>query len=121
MRHLKKGRKLNRTAAHRRAMFANMAASLFKHERIQTTLAKAKELRSFCEKLITRAKENTLHNKRIVLARIRDMDAVVKLFDEIAPRYKDVPGGYTRIVRVKQRHGDGAKMAIIELVQKEST
>lgn len=121
MRHLKKGKKLNRTAAHRRAMFANMAASFFKNERIETTLAKAKELRSFCEKLITRAKENTLHNKRIVLARIRDMEAMVRLFDEIAPRYKDFPGGYTRIIRVGQRHGDGAKMAIIELVEKKES
>ena len=119
MRHLKKGRKLNRDKEHREAMFRNMATSLFRHERIKTTTPKAKELRRVCEKLITRAKENTLHNKRIVMRKIKDRDVVAKLFDEIAPRYKNVNGGYTRIIKMGKRLGDGADMSIIELVEVE--
>ena len=119
MRHLKKGKKFNRDKEHREAMFSNMMTSLFRHERIKTTTPKAKELRRFCEKMITRAKENTLHNKRIVMRRIKDRDVVTKLFDEIAPRYKNINGGYTRVVKMGKRFGDGAEMAIIELVEVE--
>jgi len=119
MRHLKKGRKLNRDKEHRKAMFSNMITSLLRHERIETTTPKAKELRRYCEKIITRAKENTLHNKRIVMKKIKDRDIVAKLFDEIAPRYKNVNGGYTRIIKMGNRLGDGAEMSIIELVEVE--
>ena len=119
MRHLKKGRKLNRDKEHRKAMFSNMVTSLLRHERIKTTTPKAKELRRYCEKIITRAKENTLHNKRIVMKKIKDRDIVAKLFDEIAPRYKNVNGGYTRIIKMGNRLGDGAEMSIIELVEVE--
>jgi len=119
MRHLKKGRKLNRDKEHRKAMFSNMITSLLRHERIKTTTPKAKELRRYCEKIITRAKENTLHNKRIVMKKIKDRDIVAKLFDEIAPRYKNVNGGYTRIIKMGNRLGDGAEMSIIELVEVE--
>jgi len=119
MRHLKKGKKLNRDKEHREAMFSNMMTSLFRYERIKTTTPKAKELRRFCEKLITRAKENTLHNKRIVMRKIKDRDVVSKLFDEIAPRYKNVNGGYTRIIKTGKRLGDGAEMSFIELIEVE--
>jgi large subunit ribosomal protein L17 len=119
MRHLKKGRKLNRKSDHRNAMFNNMLESFFQYERIQTTAAKAKELRSLSEKMITRAKQNTLHNKRIVLKRLHNRDIVAKLFDEIAPKYQDVHGGYTRILRVGRRKGDGAQLSLIELVDVE--
>jgi len=119
MRHLKKGRKLNRDKQYRKAMFSNMITSLLRHERIKTTTPKAKELRRYCEKIITRAKENTLHNKRIVMKKIKDRDIVAKLFDEIAPRYKNVNGGYTRIIKMGNRLGDGAEMSIIELVEVE--
>ncbi|RKX96619.1 MAG: 50S ribosomal protein L17 [Bacteroidetes bacterium] len=119
MRHLKKGRKLNRDKEHRKAMFSNMVTSLLRHERIKTTTPKAKELRRYCEKIITRAKENTLHNKRIVMKKIKDRDIVAKLFDEIAPRYKNINGGYTRIIKMGNRLGDGAEMSIIELVEVE--
>ncbi len=119
MRHLKKGRKLNRDKEHRKAMFSNMVTSLLRHERIKTTTPKAKEVRRYCEKIITRAKENTLHNKRIVMKKIKDRDIVAKLFDEIAPRYKNINGGYTRIIKMGNRLGDGAEMSIIELVEVE--
>ncbi len=117
MRHLKKGRKLNRDKEHRKALISNLMTSLFRYERIKTTVPKAKELRRFAEKMITRAKENNLHNKRIVMKRIKDRDVVAKLFDEIAPRYKNVNGGYTRIIKADKRLGDGAEMAYIELVE----
>jgi large subunit ribosomal protein L17 len=119
MRHLKKGRKLNRKGDHRNAMFNNMLESFFQYERIQTTAAKAKELRSLSEKMITRAKQNTLHSKRIVLKRLHNRDIVTKLFDDIAPRYQDVHGGYTRILKVGRRHGDGAHLSLLELVDVE--
>ena len=118
MRHRIKGRKLGRNASHRKAMYKNMMLSLLKYERIRTTLVKAKELRSYIEPVITRAKENTLHNKRIVLKKIRDRKILVKLFEVISPRYKDRPGGYTRIMKLsRNRVGDNSKMALIELVE----
>jgi large subunit ribosomal protein L17 len=115
MRHLKKGRKLNRDREHRNAMFNNMLESFFQYERIQTTAAKAKELRRLSEKMITRAKQNTLHNKRIVLKKLHNRDAVAKLFEEIAPKYHDVHGGYTRILKIGRRQGDGAELSLLEL------
>jgi large subunit ribosomal protein L17 len=117
MRHRKKGRHLNRTAEHRRAMLRNMATSLFKHGRIETTLAKAKELRQFAEPLITKAKRGDLHSRRLVARKIRDGEALAKLFDEIGPRYAERPGGYTRVVKLGHRAGDAADVAIIELVE----
>jgi len=112
------GRKLKRTASHRKAMLTNMAVSLFRHERIKTTLARAKELRGVVEPMITRAKETSLHNKRIILKRMNDRNVMVKLFENIAPRYTNRPGGYTRIIRLgAARKGDNSKMAIIELVE----
>ena len=117
MRHLRRVRKLNKTSAHKRAMFSNMMVSFFRYERITTTLAKAKELRRFSEKAITRAKENTLHNKRILLNRLKDRDIVAKLFDEIAPKYRNVNGGYTRVVKLGRRAGDGGDLALVELVE----
>ncbi len=119
MRHLKKKRKLGKNREHRDAMFQNMVTSLFEYERIQTTSAKAKELRRIGEKMITRAKENTLHNKRILLKKLKNRDIVAKLFDEIAPKYRDVHGGYTRIIKLGRRHGDGADLSLLELVDVE--
>jgi len=116
MRHRKNGRKLNRTASHRRAMLRNMATSLFEHERIETTQAKAKELRPYAERLITLAKRGDLHARRLAAAKVRDRAVVGKLFDEIGPRYQDRPGGYTRILKLGARKGDAADMALIELV-----
>lgn len=117
MRHRKKGRHLNRTTAHRQAMLRNMATSLFKHERIETTVAKAKELRQYAEPLITKAKRGDLHARRLVARDIRDSEALAKLFDEIGPRYAERPGGYTRVVKLGHRAGDAADVAIIELVE----
>jgi large subunit ribosomal protein L17 len=119
MRHLKSGRKFGRNSSSRKAMMRNLATSLFKHERIQTTDAKAKELRGFVERLITRAGKGTLHDRRLVLTEIHDKVVAKKLFDEIAPRYVERPGGYTRVTRVGFRKGDGAELAIIELIQDE--
>lgn len=119
MRHLKSGRKFGRNSSSRKAMMRNLATSLFKHEKIQTTDAKAKELRGFAERLITRARKGTLHDMRLVLTEIHDKTVVKKLFDEIAPRYTERPGGYTRVTRVGFRKGDGAELAIIELIQEE--
>lgn len=116
MRHRKKGRKLNRSASHRRAMLRNMASSLFLHGRIETTTAKAKELRPYAERLITLAKRGDLHARRLAAAKMQGRDAVGKLFDEIGPRYQDRPGGYTRILKLGARKGDAAEMALIELV-----
>lgn len=116
MRHRKTGRKLNRTPSHRRAMLRNMATSLFLHERIETTTAKAKELRPYAERLITLAKRGDLHARRLAAAKVRDRAVVGKLFDEIGPRYEDRPGGYTRILKLGARKGDAAEMALIELV-----
>ncbi|MEO8777904.1 MAG: 50S ribosomal protein L17 [Rhodanobacter sp.] len=116
MRHMKSGRKLNRTSSHREAMFKNMASSLFKHELIRTTLPKAKELRRVAEPLITLAKVDGVANRRLAFARLRDKEAVGKLFVELGPRYKERPGGYLRILKCGFRVGDNAPMAYVELV-----
>jgi len=116
MRHQKSGRKLNRTSSHREAMFRNMAASLVKHELIRTTLPKAKELRRVAEPLITLAKTDGVANRRLAFSRLRDKEAVGKLFVELGPRYKERPGGYLRILKCGFRPGDNAPMAYIELV-----
>lgn len=118
MRHRKSGRHLNRTSAHRKAMFANMTASLIAHEAITTTVPKAKELRRVAEPLITLAKEDTVANRRLAFRRLRDKAAVGKLFSELGPRFRDRPGGYTRVLRAGYRHGDAAPVAIIELVDR---
>ena len=110
-------RKLQKNSSHRKAMLSNMATSLFREGRIETTLPKAKELRSYAEKLITTAKTNDLNSRRKVLNKIKDKEVVTKLFDEIAPQYSERPGGYTRILKMYPRRGDAAKRAIIELVE----
>ena len=117
MRHKRQGRKLGRTSAHRKAMLANMATSLFNHEKIKTTEPKSKELRRTAEKLITLAKRGDLHARRMAARTIRDKKILKKLFDDIGPRFADRNGGYTRIVKLGARFGDGAPMAIIELVE----
>ncbi|MBS0296902.1 MAG: 50S ribosomal protein L17 [Proteobacteria bacterium] len=119
MRHGYARRKLGRTSAHRTAMFANMAASLIKHEQIVTTLPKAKELRPFVEKLVTLAKDGSLHSRRIAISRVRDVDQVGKLFATIGPRYKERPGGYIRVLKAGFRYGDNAPMAVIEFVDRD--
>lgn len=119
MRHAHGHRKLGRTTAHRTAMFANMAASLIKHEQIVTTLPKAKELRPFVEKLVTLGKSGTLHDRRIAISRVRDVEQVGKLFATLAPRYADRNGGYIRILKAGYRHGDNAAMAVIEFVDRD--
>ncbi len=116
MRHRKSGRQLNRNSSHRQAMFRNMAASLFEHEVIKTTLPKAKELRRVAEPLITLAKEDSVANRRLAFSRTRSKSAVGKLFTELGPRYQERPGGYTRILKCGYRAGDSAPMAYIELV-----
>lgn len=118
MRHLKAGRKLNRNSAHREAMFRNMAGSLFRHELIKTTLPKAKELRRVAEPLITLAKEDSVHHRRLAFARLRDKETVGKLFTELGPRYSERPGGYLRILKCGFRAGDAAPMAYVELVDR---
>ena len=118
MRHRHGLRKLNRTSSHRLAMFRNMAVSLITHEAIKTTLPKAKELRRVIEPLITLGKEPTVANKRLAFARLRDRDAVVKLFGEIGPRYATRNGGYTRVLKMGFRQGDNAPMAFMELVDR---
>lgn len=120
MRHRKKGRQLSRTASHKRATLRNLATSLFVHERIRTTEAKAKELRPFAEKLITLAKRGDLHSRRLAGRHIADGDALHKLFEEIGPRFEGRPGGYTRILKLGARKGDGAELALIELTEKGS-
>ncbi len=119
MRHMKSGRALGRTSSHRQAMYRNMAASLFEHEQIRTTLPKAKELRRVAEPLITLSKVPTLANKRLAFARLRNRAAVTKLFDELGPRFKDRNGGYTRILKCGFRTGDNAPMAFVQLVGDE--
>ncbi|MCI5075958.1 50S ribosomal protein L17 [Oricola sp.] len=119
MRHGKSGRKLNRTASHRKAMFANMAASLIEHEQIVTTLPKAKEIRPIVEKLVTLGKRGDLHARRQAIAAIRDENQVRKLFDTIASRYADRNGGYIRIMKAGFRHGDSAPMAVVEFVDRD--
>jgi len=116
MRHRAKGRQLSRTSTHKRAMLNNMASSLFEHGRVVTTEAKAKELRPFAEKLITLARRGDLHARRLVQRRIKDRDTLGKLFSEIGPRFAARPGGYTRILKLGHRPGDGADVARIELL-----
>ncbi len=118
MRHRQSGRQLNRNSSHRKAMFRNMASSLFEHEVIKTTVPKAKELRRVVEPLITRAKSDSVANRRIVFNRIRNRDMVSKLFVELGPRYQSRPGGYLRILKCGFRSGDNAPMAIVELVDR---
>jgi large subunit ribosomal protein L17 len=118
MRHRHSGRQLNRNSSHRKAMFKNMASSLFRHEIIKTTLPKAKELRRVAEPLITRAKTDSVANRRLVFDRIRDREMVTKLFNELGPRFKERPGGYVRILKCGFRRGDNAPMAIVELVDR---
>ena len=118
MRHRHSGRKLNRTDAHRNAMFRNMAVSLVEHEVIKTTLPKAKELRRVIEPLITKAKSDSVAQRRLAFSRLRDKAAVGKLFTELGPRYKDRPGGYLRILKCGFRRGDNAPMALVELVDR---
>ncbi len=117
MRHKRKGRKLGRTSAHRKAMLSNMVTSLFEHERIKTTEPKSKELRRTAEKLITLAKRGDLHARRLAARRVHNKKILKKLFDDIGPRYVDRNGGYTRITKLGTRLGDGAPMAVIELVE----
>ena len=117
MKHRISHRKLNRTSPHRKAMFANMASSLIKHEQIHTTLAKAKETRIVAEKLITHGKKGGLHHRRLALSQIPNKTIVKKVFDDLSVRYATRPGGYTRITKLAPRQGDGSKMAVIELVE----
>lgn len=116
MRHLKKGRKLGRTPSHRKATLRSLSVALIKEHRIVTTVAKAKELRPFVEPIITKAKEDTSHNRRQVFSKLNDKEAVSHLFEEVAPKAMDRPGGYTRVVKLEYRSGDNAQMAVIELV-----
>lgn len=118
MRHRKSGRQLNRNSSHRQAMFRNMANSLFRHELIKTTLPKAKELRRVAEPLITRAKTDSVANRRVAFSRLRDDEMVNKLFAELGPRYQERPGGYLRILKCGFRRGDNAPMAYVELVDR---
>ncbi|MEK9671470.1 MAG: 50S ribosomal protein L17 [Rhodospirillaceae bacterium] len=120
MRHRHSYRKLNRTASHRKAMFSNMAVALIIHEQITTTLPKAKELRRVADRMITLGKKSTLHHRRQAHSYLRDDAAVAKLFDGLAGRYKDRPGGYTRVLKAGFRYGDAAPMAVIELVDRDS-
>ena len=119
MRHRLSGRKLNRTSAHRKAMFRNMAVALLKHEQIKTTLPKAKELRGIVDRLVTLGKRGTLHTRRQAFSFLRDDGAVSKLFSALAERYKDRSGGYTRVLKAGYRYGDNAPMAVIELVDRD--
>ena len=119
MRHRMSGRKLNRTSSHRKAMFSNMVASLLTHEQITTTLPKAKELRKIADKMITLGKRGDLHARRQAISVIRDVETVSKLFAALAERYKERPGGYTRVLKAGHRYGDSAPMAVIELVDRD--
>lgn len=110
-------RKLGRVSAHRQAMFANLVTSLFRHERVETTLTRAKDVRGVAEKLITAAKKGDLHSRRKVMRMVKDKEIVAKLFDKIGPRYAERPGGYTRVLKLDPRRGDAAPMAILELVE----
>jgi large subunit ribosomal protein L17 len=118
MRHRKTGRQLNRNSSHRKAMFSNMANSLFKHELIRTTLPKAKELRGYAEPLITLSKDDTVSKRRLAFSRLRDREIVTKLFNELGPRYKTRSGGYLRVIKCGFRTGDSAPMAYVELVDR---
>jgi large subunit ribosomal protein L17 len=119
MRHRLSGRKLNRTSAHRKAMFSNLAAALVKHEQIRTTLPKAKELRPVVERLITLGKRGNLHARRQAIAVLADAGLAAKLFDTLAPRYAERHGGYTRVIKAGMRYGDAAPMALIEFVDRD--
>ena len=119
MRHRQSGRKLNRTSSHRKSLFKNMSQALLKHEQIVTTLPKAKELKRVVEKLITLGKKGNLHSRRLAFNQIRDKDMVSKLFDNLAKRYSDRKGGYTRVLKAGFRYGDSAPMAVIELVDRD--
>ena len=121
MRHRNSGRKLNVTASHRTAMFANMMAALIKHEQIKTTLPKAKTIRPVMEKLVTLSRRGDLHSRRLAISQIRDLDQVKKLFDVIGPRYATRPGGYTRVLKAGFRFGDNAPMAIIEFIDRDES
>ncbi|MGH7548109.1 MAG: 50S ribosomal protein L17 [Gemmatimonadales bacterium] len=116
MRHRAKGRQLSRTATHKKALLANLATSLFRHDKIVTTEAKAKELRPYAERLLTLARRGDLHARRLVARRIKDRDVTHKLFQDLGPRFASRPGGYTRIIKLGHRSGDGAEVARIELV-----
>lgn len=118
MRHRKKGRKLSRSVPHRRATLRNMATNLFRHGRIETTTAKAKELRPYAERLITLARRGDLHARRQAARKIQDREVLGKLFDDIGPQFQERPGGYTRILKLGHRKGDAADMALIELVER---
>jgi large subunit ribosomal protein L17 len=118
MKHRVVGRRLDRTTEHRTAMFRNLVTSLFRHERIKTTTPKAKEIKRFADKFITLAKKGTAHARRLANRDVRDVEVLNKLFDTLGPRFKDRPGGYTRIIRVGRRVGDAAEMAMIELVDR---
>ncbi len=119
MRHAYRGRRFNRTAEHRKAMFANMSAALIKHEQIVTTLPKAKDLRPVVEKLITLGRTDSVHARRLAMAQLRDADMVKKLFTVLGPRYASRPGGYCRIMKAGFRYGDNAAMAVIEFVDRD--
>ena len=121
MRHKNLGRRFNRDSSHRQAMFSNMAASLIRHEQIVTTLAKAKDLKRVIDKYITLAKRGDLNSRRLAAARLGDEDMVKKLFDTLAPRYKDRAGGYTRVLKAGFRYGDSAPRAVIELVDRDTS
>jgi large subunit ribosomal protein L17 len=121
MRHLKAGRKLNRTPAHRKALFRNLVTSLIEHEHVHTTDAKAKELRRIADRMITLGKRGTLHARRQALSYVRSQSAVSKLFGEVAVRFRERPGGYTRIIKLGHRHGDAAPMSVIELTDRGET
>jgi large subunit ribosomal protein L17 len=119
MRHGNRGRRFNRTVAHRKAMFSNLSAALITHEQIVTTLQKAKDLRPVVEKLVTLGKRGDLHARRLAIAQMRDVDAAKKLFDVLGPRYKSRNGGYLRIMKAGFRHGDNAAVAVIEFVDRD--
>jgi large subunit ribosomal protein L17 len=118
---LKAGRKLNRTAAHRKALFRNLVTSLIEHEHVRTTDAKAKELRRIADRMITLGKRGTLHARRQALSYVRSQTAVTKLFAEVAARFRERPGGYTRVIKLGHRHGDAAPMSVIELTDRGET
>ena len=121
MRHGNSNRKLNRTHEHRKAMFANMVCSLIEHEQIQTTLPKAKELKKIVDKYITLGKKGSLHSRRQAISRLKQSSAVIKLFETLAPRYKERNGGYTRVLKAGFRYGDAAPLAVIELVDRDAS
>jgi large subunit ribosomal protein L17 len=118
MRHLNKGRHLHRSSSHRKALLKNLAVSVLTHERVQTTEAKAKEVRRLIDRVITWGKRGDLHARRLTVRQVRSRTVVKKVFDELAPRYRERPGGYTRILKLGYRHGDNAPMVVLELVDR---